>query len=195
VTRAPSPFIDSVVQTLDPWCCISIGTAIGIFRLRSFFASRRSYCAQGDSVRGEVGLAAVESRTLRGLNRHKSHGGRAEAMPSQDSRARMPVLHRCCGRPACAFAGVCSLARECRDPSLESAASPRTPLPQDDRWWGFSGRRDQACRELGASGGLTRFGTKAGFALIGWVWPIAPGFVGVNQNPKVSNLDQLFYCS
>jgi len=39
-----------------PLCRILIGGAIGIFRLRSFFASRRSYCAQDDSVRGEMGV-------------------------------------------------------------------------------------------------------------------------------------------
>jgi len=37
---------------------------LGIFRLRSFFASRRSYSAQDDSARGEMGVGCEWSRAL-----------------------------------------------------------------------------------------------------------------------------------
>jgi hypothetical protein len=39
-----------------PSCVIVIRRRVGIFRLRSFFALRRSCCAQDDSVWGEMGL-------------------------------------------------------------------------------------------------------------------------------------------
>jgi hypothetical protein len=63
-----------------------------IFRLRSFFASRRSYCAQDDSVTGEMGAGCKWGRALRGLSRNRSRGGMAEAMPFQISRAAAPAL-------------------------------------------------------------------------------------------------------
>jgi len=50
-------------------------------------------------------------------------------------------------------------------------------------------------RELGCFRGLGKIWDKSGFFLIGWVWPIRPDFVGVNQMTKVSNSDQLFYCA
>jgi len=131
-----------------PCCRILIGGTIGIFRLRSFFASRRSYCAQDDSARGEMGVAAMASRpagpesnrgvgarlkpcpptNCAGLNQNRSLGGMAEAMPFPTSRARAPVPH-------------CRKTQSAEILRWESLALPRTPLPQDDRWW----RREVRC--------------------------------------------------
>jgi len=71
-----------------PCCVILIRQRLGIFRLRSFFASRRSYCAQDDRVRGGMGLAA-ELRACGACIEIRSRG-RAEAMAFQISWARTP---------------------------------------------------------------------------------------------------------
>ena len=140
-----------------PFCRILIGGAIGIFRLRSFFASRRSYCAQDDSVRGEMGLAAMASRPAepesdRGVvarlkpcppANHSGPGPKLDSVSSHDSQETI-------FRPA----GACCFLRF---PTACAVGCILAPL----RGWGcprVSGRGWECPRYMGSAGlcGLPR---------------------------------------
>jgi hypothetical protein len=56
-------------------------------------------------------------------------------------------------------------------------------------------RRISGFAGIGCFRGFDKIWDKSDFFLIGWVWPIRPDFVGVNQKTKVSNSEQLFYCA